>query len=149
MILRSASRPAGAAAPGFFKSLQSTLTSGTEKGFENPMSKSEAAKILGIRFACTHTLMLNLNIQQLVIPCCSFILVDRNKVQKYNPCFTLLVRNNFKPGACSARAGKEDISKVHRKLMILNHPDRGGSPYIATKVTKFSFCLFCFIDVSD
>ena len=33
-------------------------------------------------------------------------------------------------------ATDKDISAAHRSLMIANHPDKGGSPFIAEKVNE-------------
>ena len=36
----------------------------------------------------------------------------------------------------SPNANKLKIKEAHKKIMLINHPDRGGSPYIASKLNE-------------
>ena len=37
---------------------------------------------------------------------------------------------------CAPTANVKKVREAHKKLMILNHPDRGGSPYMAAKINE-------------
>lgn len=36
----------------------------------------------------------------------------------------------------SPSASKQKLKDAHKKIMILNHPDKGGSPYLAAKINE-------------
>lgn len=35
-----------------------------------------------------------------------------------------------------SQLNKRKLKEVHRKIMLANHPDKGGSPYLATKINE-------------
>ena len=36
----------------------------------------------------------------------------------------------------SPSSSKERVRDIHKRIMLLNHPDKGGSPYLATKINE-------------
>lgn len=45
----------------------------------------------------------------------------------------MLIINDFD---CRETADEKKVQDAHKKLMILNHPDAGGSTFLATKVNE-------------
>ena len=83
-------------------------------GFETKMNRREAALILEAP-----------SVQPIIIATAS-VYYDR-----------LLEQRADMLSGCSERGlTKEALRKKHRGLMIRNHPDRGGSPYLATKINE-------------
>ncbi len=107
---------------GSFKQFQKTaaqlpkspmFTSYYKGGFEPKITKREASLILG-----------NFSVTVLKLP----YLFDLNRMNT--------VKIVFVCSGISSSSPKEKIKEAHKKIMLLNHPDRGGSPYLAAKINE-------------
>ena len=41
----------------------------------------------------------------------------------------------------SPSSNRAKIERSYRRIMVVNHPDKGGSPYLATKINQARECL--------
>jgi hypothetical protein len=60
------------------------------------------------------------------------------KARQYMSAFTspMTQREAYLILGLKENSPKDKIMSAHKKLMLLNHPDNGGSTYIATKVNE-------------
>lgn len=70
----------------------------------------------------------------------------RNQVESLPSGFTQVYRGGFEAKmsrreaalilGISPSANRLKVKEIHKRLMGLNHPDRGGSPYLAAKINE-------------
>ncbi len=46
------------------------------------------------------------------------------------------VREAFQILGVKENSSQDILKKAHRNIMLANHPDRGGSPYLASKINE-------------
>jgi DnaJ family protein C protein 19 len=102
-----------------------------EGGFEEKMDRREAALILGLRCARRGW-------------CSAFARTMRSRLSPRTSggftCARCCARSALTRAAplllCRESAAEARVKEAHRKVMQANHPDSGGSDYLATKVNE-------------
>ncbi|CAG8644309.1 6163_t:CDS:1, partial [Dentiscutata heterogama] len=82
-------------------------------GFERKITRQEAIQILGLRYFRKNYLRKYFESIKIYILTLRGIIIDRE-----------------------SGVNRAKIKEAHRRIMLLNHPDRGGSPYLASKINE-------------
>ncbi|XP_062515679.1 mitochondrial import inner membrane translocase subunit TIM14-like [Corticium candelabrum] len=72
--------------------------------------------------------------------------VQGSSLKFSKPLLTSFYRGGFAPKMTKREAGQilgispsspsNKVREAHKRIMLLNHPDRGGSPYMASKINE-------------